>query len=126
VKVKTKMNKSAIRSISKNQAKALVMTGQQMLNEVRNDGVMPFDTGNLQNESTYVNGKGATRGSVKISTDAPYARKLYFHPEYNFNTSKNPNARGEWWEDWISGAKMRRPKEIFRAIYRKLGKRYIK
>ena len=46
----------------------------------------------------------------------PYARRLYYHPEYNFHKSKwkdkndrehygNPNAKAHWFEDWQKGGK---------------------
>lgn len=38
-----------------------------------------------------------------LVTDTPYARRLYFHPEYNFQTANNANARGEWLRDWMPG-----------------------
>lgn len=48
-------------------------------------------------------------GSGAIEWDTPYARKLYYNPDYHFSTDKNPNARGLWFEsakadfitDWI-------------------------
>lgn len=35
--------------------------------------------------------------------DTPYARRLYFHPEYNFQKVNNPNAQGLWAEPWLPG-----------------------
>jgi hypothetical protein len=120
------MNKQAIKALSKAQSQAIVNTAQQMLNEQRNDFVFPFDTGNLQNESTYVDDSKAAKGKVSIVSDMPYARRLYYHPEYNFNTSKNPNARGEWWAEWLEGAKKSRPSYLFKEFYRRLTGGYVK
>ena len=119
MRVTARMDPSVIRALSQAQAEAMTMTAQQMLNEVRNDAVMPFDTGNLQNESTYVDDSKVRIGKVKIVHDTPYARRLYFHPEYNFNTSKNANAGGEWWETWLSGDKKSRPQELFKKFFRR-------
>lgn len=33
----------------------------------------------------------------------PYARRLYYHPEYNFQTVNNPNAQGRWLDHWLPG-----------------------
>lgn len=36
--------------------------------------------------------------------DTPYARRLYFHPEYNFQKNgegRNHNAQGEWAQPWL-------------------------
>lgn len=38
-------------------------------------------------------------GSGEVIWDMPYAHRLYVHPEYNFSTDKNPNARGKWFEE---------------------------
>lgn len=37
-------------------------------------------------------------GKGKLVWDTPYSRKLYWNPEYNFSTDKNPNAGGNWFE----------------------------
>jgi hypothetical protein len=120
------MNQSALHQISRAQAQALAMTAQQMLNETRNDQVMPFDTGNLQNESSFVDDKDASRGKASIVHDTPYARRLYYHPEYNFRTDKNPNARGEWWEDWLTGSKRGSPMTLFKQFLKRLSGGYVK
>ncbi|MCC5894836.1 MAG: hypothetical protein JJU16_05180 [Alkalibacterium sp.] len=66
---------------------------------------VPKDTGNLE-ESGIISSR---IGEGKIIWDVPYARKLYWNPQYNFSTDRNPNARGKWAEeakamylrDWI-------------------------
>lgn len=48
-------------------------------------------------------------GSGQVVWDTPYAKKLYYNPQYNFSKDKNPNAQGLWFEagkarflnDWI-------------------------
>lgn len=48
-------------------------------------------------------------GSGELIWNTPYARRLYYNPQYNFSTDTNPNARGLWFEegkavdkdDWI-------------------------
>lgn len=126
MKATVRMNRAALHTLSRAQAQALAMTAQQMLSETRNDGVLPMDTGNLQNESTFVDDSKATKGEVSIVTDTPYARRLYFHPEYDFNTSKNANASGEWWEEWLSGAKQARPIKLFKQFYKRVTGGYVK
>lgn len=49
---------------------------------------MPKDTGALIRsgiDNTII-------GSGEIRYRTPYARRLYYHPEYNFSTEKNPEA----------------------------------
>ena len=120
MKVKVTMNKAKLGSLSADQIKAAKMTGEQMLHEIVSDGVIPFDTGNLQNVSAYVESNKAKQGIVSIVHDTPYATRLYHHPEYDFDQTINANARGDWWDDWISGAKKSRPAKLFREFYKKL------
>jgi hypothetical protein len=37
-------------------------------------------------------------GEGKVVWNTPYARKLYYNPQYNFSKDKNPNAQGLWFE----------------------------
>lgn len=115
---RVKMNMPLIHKLTKSQITALEKTGEALHTEVVQAQVMPFDTGNLQNESTFVDYDEAPSGRVTINHSTPYARRLYYHPEYNFSTKENPGARGGWWEPWISGEKKDRPQKIFAAFMR--------
>lgn len=84
---------------------SLEQTGDYVLGEVIEAEVMPFDKGILQNESTYVNKENSKSGIVSIVSSTPYARRMYFHPEYNFQTKNNKNAKGIWLEDWTNKGK---------------------
>ena len=126
MKVTTKMNQQALSTLSKAQRQALEMTGQQVLNDLRNAQTMPFDTGNLQNDSTYVDDSQSSEGRVSIVSDTPYARRLYFHPEYNFQQGKNPNAGAGWFDTYIDGDKARFVKELFKQFVRRNGGGYVK
>ena len=72
---------------------ALVQTAEALHTEVVQAEVMPRDMGTLQNESTFVDTSGRDFGRVSIVSSTPYARRLYFHPEYNFH-------RGEWFDEY--------------------------
>lgn len=100
---KIKLNMPKIKQLTQAQITALEQTGEALHTEVVQAQVFPRDTGNLQNESTFVDYSNSGNGTVSIVSTAPYARRLYFHPEYNFRTDENPNARGEWYEDWLPG-----------------------
>lgn len=84
---------------------SLEQTGDYVLDEIVEAEVIPFDMGTLQNESTYVNKDQSNAGRVSIVSSTPYARRLYFHPEYNFQTKNNKNAKGKWLEDWSDEGK---------------------
>ena len=76
-----------------------------MLAEIRSAQVMPFDNGTMQNADTYATEtyRDGEAVCVDIITDSPQARRLYYHPEYDFQTVNNPNAGGMWYEPWLSG-----------------------
>jgi hypothetical protein len=120
-KVSVKMDHLKLKMLSDAQILAMLQTQEQMLHEIVTDQVIPFDTGNLQNVQTYPDTKAARKGKVAIVHETPYARRLYYHPEYNFQTTFNPNAKGLWWDDWINGPKKNRPKELFKKFYKRLG-----
>ena len=40
-----------------------------------------------------------------LVSEGPYARRLYYHPEYNFHKEENPDAKGRWLEDWMPGGR---------------------
>ena len=77
--------------------------------------------GTLQNESTFVDMSNSSNGTVTIVSSAPYARRLYFHPEYHFDKGENPNAGGMWYKDWLLGGKKQDfAPDTFKEIYRRL------
>jgi len=61
--------------------------------------------GTLQNESTFVDYRKSNSGVASIVSSTPYARRLYYHPEYHFDKGENPDAKGKWYEDWMPGGK---------------------
>lgn len=120
------MNHAALATLAKAQRQALEMTGQQVLNDLRNSQTMPFDTGNMQNDQTFVDDSHSSQGQVSIVTDAPQARRLYFHPEYNFQQGKNPHAGAEWLDTYIDGQKASTVKQWFKQFVKRNGGGYIK
>ena len=94
------LNMSVLNMLDKAQLDALAMTADATLTELRDRQVMPFDTGNLQNDSTFVDDSQKT--TVSIVTTAPQARRLYFHPEYNFKRANNSRAGGKWFESFFN------------------------
>ncbi len=83
----------------------LIEAAETVHEDVKKSQTMPFESGVLQNDSTSIDESKVNRGEVSIISDTPYTRRLYFHPEYNFNREHNPDAGGEWFEPYITGAK---------------------
>lgn len=105
MKVQVKLNHKNIDSIRKEAILSLIETADATKSDLIESQTMPFDTGALQNRSTFVYKKDSAKGTVSIVSDTPYARRLYYHPEYNFQTDKNPHAGGLWFEPYIDGNK---------------------
>ena len=97
---RVELNMSVLNMLDGAQFTALAQTGDATLTELRDRGVMPFDTGNLQNDSTFVD--DSEKGKVSIVSSTPYARRLYFHPEYNFRRGNNSRAGGKWFDSFLN------------------------
>ena len=94
------LNYSVLNALDNAQYEALSMTADATLTELRDRQTMPFDTGNLQNDSTFVD--DSQRDKVSIVSSTPYARRLYFHPEYNYRRGNNASAGGKWFESFLN------------------------
>lgn len=105
VSSKVKLNMPVIKKLTQAQKTALEQTAEALHTEVVQAQVIPRDTGNLQGESFFVDTSDSASGKVSLVHSTPYARRLYFHPEYNFTKDENPNARGRWFEDWQPGGR---------------------
>ena len=103
VKSTVKLNMARINELSLAAVRALEQTAEELDTEVVQAQVMPFDTGNLQNENTFEDCAQSWNGTVKIVSSTPYARRLYFHPEYNFSRKENIAAGGKWFAQWLEG-----------------------
>lgn len=116
-----KLNMSKIKQLTQAQVTALEQTAEALHTEVVQAQVFPRDTGNLQNESTFVDYSDSGKGKVSIVSSTPYARRLYFHPEYHFQKGENLNARGKWYADWLPGGSQADfAVKAFKNIYRRL------
>ena len=111
---KIKLNLPVLKQLDTAQQTALRNTTDALLTQIKNSQVMPFDTGNLQNESTFADYANLAEGETKIVSSTPYARRLYFHPEYKFHRAvwvdkdgkkhgANKNAGGKWLAPWLKG-----------------------
>lgn len=103
VKSTVKLDRRKIRLLDKAAISALEKTAEALHTEVVQSEIMPRDTGALQNEKTFVDTSESATGYVELVTEGPYARRLYFHPEYNFQKYENAFAQGKWLESWLPG-----------------------
>lgn len=115
------INQQRIRQLTQAQVKALEMTAEALHTEVVQANIIPFDKGTLQNESTFVDYSNSSKGTATLVSSTPYARRLYYHPEYNFKTDENINAKGKWYDEWIDGEEKDFCKKTFKEFYKRLG-----
>lgn len=114
------LNESRIQELTNAAKVALEKTAEALHTEVVQAQVVPRDSGTLQNEKFFVDSANAADGEANLEFEGPYARRLYYHPEYNFKTEENPNAKGKWLEDWMDGGdKAEKVKETFAEIYKR-------
>lgn len=118
--VKIRLDARALAKLDGSVLKATEMTVEALRTDVLSNQVMPYNVGTMQNDNTFTDvwQDGETiRGA--LVTGSPQARRLYFHPEYNYQKKPNENAGGEWLEPWINGDKKDFVKDTFQAILNK-------
>ena len=116
-----KLNEAKLKELTRQQYISLGQTADAILTDLKDSQTMPFDTGNLQNDSTFLDDSQKDQGKVSIVSSTPYARRLYYHPEYNFRTTNNRNASGKWFEPYISGNKSDFAVKAFRELFKRNG-----
>lgn len=122
VKSRVKLNMGKISRLTKASITALEQTGEAVHTDLVQSQTMPFRDGTLQNTQTFVDYSDSNKGSVSIVSNTPYARRLYYHPEYNFNKEENPNAGGKWAEPYIKGGKKQDfASNAFKQFYKQAG-----
>ena len=108
VRCKITIDRIALKRLEKAQITALEKTAEFVHTDVVQSQTIPFDVpteeekergkvtaGTLQNEKHFVDISQSKNGYVSINVEGPYARRLYLHPEYIFDTGENTNAGRE-------------------------------
>ena len=113
---------SVIKKLEEAALDALDATAQQLHADVIDAHVVPFDVGTMQNDASYIDLSKRTQGVETLVTSTPYARRLYYHPEYHFQKGNNPHAKGRWLEDWLDGGKYaNRIRQDYAKFYKQFG-----
>lgn len=100
-------------------AAAITKTAQAIAEDLKASGTLPYASddrgaapGTLQSS---VASEPCKDGTAHVVTDTPYARKLYYHPDYDFVQATNANARGYWYGPYMSrGGKKNFARDVFR------------
>lgn len=137
---RVKINQRAINQLNHAAVKALEMTAEALHTEEVQAQVVPRKTGTLEGEAFFADRSESASGRVSLVNSTPYARRLYYHPEYHFHQEPweevtytkdgkekvdkgegNPNAKGKWHEDWLpGGSKEDFVPDTFNRIFRRL------
>lgn len=91
-KVKIVMDGKNLARIDRAINQSMEELAKELDEEIKNAQVIPKQTGALE-DSQHVTANGK---HIQISYNVPYAKRLYYHPEYNFSRDVNPNAQGMW------------------------------
>lgn len=117
--VEIKLDEAALARLDGAAKAAALETVEAVKTDLVSSQTMPYDVGTMQGslhsdpEDQF---EAGTEIHTVLQTDGPQARRLYFHPEYNFQRGKNPNAGGAWYGPYEAcGAKERFIPDTFAA-----------
>ncbi|MCR5835967.1 MAG: hypothetical protein K6G88_05650 [Lachnospiraceae bacterium] len=116
-----RINSGLINRITAAKVTALEQTAEALHTDLVQSQTMPRRSGTLQNTQTFVDYRNSQKGSCTIVSSTPYARRLYFHPEYNFSKAENSDAGGKWFEPYIEGEKKDFARQVFKERMKALG-----
>ena len=125
MKVTVDMNKQGLKKLKDAQIIACKKTAMKTLAEKVDAQEIRMNEGTLQNVLTDVDDSAARKGLVQIVSEGPYAARLYYNPQYNFNQEFNTNAKGEWWEDFLTGKNKDRPAKLYEYFYKKVAGGFV-
>lgn len=124
-KVTIKLDRTKINTLINARNKALEQTTEAILSDIKTSAVVPKDSGELE-RSGFVDLSKLDDGIASIIFDTPYARRLYWHPEYNFRHDKNINAQGKWMQSYIDGDNKEFVTDTYKHFFKMFSKGVIK
>lgn len=104
--VEIRLDLNALENIHRAAQDAALESIGDLRDEMITAQVVPKNTGELERSMGAIDQfyDGDELHTTLCIGDEPYARRLYFHPEYNFQQApKNENAQGEWAQPWLPG-----------------------
>ena len=86
--------------------RAAGLTMEALHTDIVSAQVVPFDLGDMQGALYTTPGEDYGDSVIaSLESPSPQARRFFYHPEYNYQTVNNPNARGDWPQPWTEGDK---------------------
>jgi Minor capsid protein len=108
ITVRVRIDRNRIRGRFRNGINAAqIVLDNQVLKD--SNYYIPYREGYLERSGV----RRTNPGNGKVIWDMPYARRLYYNPQFNFSKTAHPNAQGLWFEAakakkraaWIRAAK---------------------
>lgn len=101
--VDIELDMDALAKISAAARAAALETAEAVKTDIIASQTMPFDTGTMQGSLHTEQFEDGDTVHTVLQTDGPQPRRLYFHPEYNFQKVNNPNAGAAWYKPYTKG-----------------------
>jgi len=122
VKVSVQIDEAKIKALHAAIEPSIQQAAVAVKTQIVSDQVVPKNVGELE-RSAFMRKK--SRSKYQIVYDTPYARRLYWNPQYNFRTDKNPNAQGLWLQSYIDGDRKDYFNNVFGEFLKKNAKELI-
>ena len=108
VKVNVQLDPQFARALAGDLNRAMSLTMEDLKGDLVAPHTMPFDTGDMQNDTFSAVRQDAKTVAGMLVTDKPYARYQYFGisrsgKKLNYQTVHNPYARSHWLEPYLDG-----------------------
>ena len=101
--VEIELDTDVLSKISEAARAAALETMEAVKTDIIASQTMPFDQGTMQGSLHTEQFEDGDTAHTVLQTDGPQARRLYFHPEYNFQKGNNPNAGAAWYKPYTAG-----------------------
>lgn len=98
-----KLDMAALAAVSQAAVQAAEETMEAVKTDLTASQTMPFYTGTMQGSLHVEQFHDGGESHIVLQTDGPQARRLYFHPEYNYFRGKNPHAGAAWYAPYTAG-----------------------
>ena len=122
--VKVKINRDVIAQLNKAKERALELTAEAMLSDIKSRAVVPKDIGDLERSGIVDKGQISTKFIAAIVFDTPYARRWYYNLSFvdkngkedqpaTFQRTKNHDAQDHWMDYYLDGDGLQWVQETF-------------
>lgn len=113
-----------LRRVDKSIREAMVAAVDDMHGDAIQRQVIPMNDGHLM-DSRKIR-YSDKMSSATITLTQPYARRMYFGDDYNFQKVNHANAQSRWYSDYVDGQGKERVGQMFANEFASRMLRYLK